>query len=612
VVLDADETRAALAGRTKSHWAEIGAAIHDKIGAKIDARKQDHLATILDRFEAELAPVLSTFYDQHKGNPNLAPEVRELLGKITSPEHFTESLLIGVAVGATIYPILGAMTAPTAQDIGNEVWSNNPTAPLSPAELAAAALKNVDVPGGREAEAAKSGINKDRFAALVQIAGNAIGFQEALLLQRRGQLTGTTLDDVLGYSNINPRFYAAAKNLIYSSPGVGAVITGRLKTHLADAKARALYTEAGGNPDNFDWELASAGRPIGVAEAAKLWKRGWVTDARLAQVVAQSDVNPDYLDLVQMEARYHPPVRSIPVMLRSGGIDDARATQLLRENGVDEADIPGYIAEGHKTAAQTHKDISASQVITAYGEQLLSRADAAARIVALGYPAASVELLLAEADAKAKDARLRAAVTLNHSLFTRYHATAAETQTALAGLNIPAADITQLLAVWTHERSANAPDLTVAQWQGLLRRGSISPARFDAEMNAYGYTTEQADFLAELAFPPPKAPAAAKSKDLSVSQLGKLYALGTITAAEYRTRLTELGYSAAEANEIIALTTTTGATTGKSLTVAQLTKLYEAGTITLDEFGSDLLALGYSQTDAAELISLATPPTPAP
>ena len=44
------------------------------------------------------------------------------------------------------------------------------------------------------------------------------------------------------------------------------MLTGALKHHLKGPDPMRLYKEAGGNPDNYDWQLASLGRPLGLEQ----------------------------------------------------------------------------------------------------------------------------------------------------------------------------------------------------------------------------------------------------------------------------------------------------------------------------------------------------------
>lgn len=485
--------------RARAHWSSVAEGIHETIAGAINGRKTDHLATILDRFEAELSPVLATFYAEHAGNAQLPDEVRALLGKITDPEHFTESLLIGVAVGATIYPILGSLIAPTTQDIGNEVWSHNPTVPLTPAELATGWIKGVITDEQGITEAAKSGINPSRFADLTEIAGQSIGLAEALLLFRRGQIDAARLREVEQYSNLNPKFYDLIPMLQYAPPGEGAVITGALKQHLSEDDARKKLGEAGTDPANYDWLLASAGRPPGVEMTVQLWNHGLATEADVDRVIAQSDVNPAFADLVKLTRLYFVPPRSVVPMLRAGAITDAEADQKLAEHGVQPADRAAFIAEAHHSSAsaQTIKEATASQIQRAYEEELITQADARTRLAALRYSSTAIDLLIELADNTRIDRERNLAVSAMRSKYVAHGIDRPTVQANLATIGLPPAAVTQLLTLWALERDANVHKLTPAGIMKAYRMELVTPADVKARFTALGIP--DADFVVHIA-----------------------------------------------------------------------------------------------------------------
>ena len=179
---------------------------------------------------------------------------------------------------------------------------------------------------------------------LIDNAGNAIGLAEALLLLRRGDITAGEWTQVLEYSDLNPKFYTMAGKLRYGEPGAGEVIAGYLKGHLTPAEAGVRLGKAGLDPTNLEWLKATAGRPIGIEQAVHLWYHGEITDAELQQVVAQSDVNTDYLPMVKKSGIYFPPPRTIIALVRQGALTDAQASTLLAGAGVRQQDIGPYIA----------------------------------------------------------------------------------------------------------------------------------------------------------------------------------------------------------------------------------------------------------------------------
>lgn len=502
----------------RAHLESALTGAHGKLADAIDARKKAHVTDVLETFERDIAPLLAPTIELVLANPGTPEHLKELLRQVGAPEHFSSSLLIGVAVGATIAPVLGAATEPFVQSIANDAWSALPSRPLSPDLLAAAVLKTVETPAQAATEAHLSGIDAARFAVMVETAGNSLGISELLLLWRRGEITDAELDAGLAYSDLNPKFYDYAKGLKYLPPPAAEVITGALKGHLDPTVAHTMLGEAGIDPANYQWLFDTAGRPPGIQQMLELWNRGEIDQERVEQAVRQSDINTDYLDDVLKTRWYLPPVRSVIAMLRAGAIDDTRATQLLTENGVRSADIPGYIAEAHHTTAGSAKELSQAQVVAVFEARLIDRPTAEARLAALKYPPADVQLLLDYADEKRQVALQNAGARAIGSKYIAYRLTKSEAQKALAVLTIPAPAQADLFTVWDIERGANIADPSPAAIVGAFRRGLLTGADTYDRLIARGIADADIPIFVGDGFPPTKPGDAAQGVGLVLTR----------------------------------------------------------------------------------------------
>jgi hypothetical protein len=458
----------------KEHWVGIVEAAHDRLAAKIDERKTAHVAGILEQFEQDLGPHLVPLLDGIVNNPAIPQPIRDLVSAITEPQHFTQSLLIGIAVGAVVSPVLVAATAPLTQVLANEAWSTGPTIPLSPDLLAAAVIKGVETEAGAASEARASGVDASRFHTMVMTAGQSFGIAEALLLLRRGQIDRAEFDRIVKYSNTRDDFIPDILKLMFAPPPPGEVVAGALKQHLDATTAKAKLAEAGIDPANFDWMLATAGRPYGTMVALQLLNRGVIDEARVRQVVAQSDVNPTFTDDILALRVYLPPPRSVVPMLRSGAITTARALQLLEMHGLSAQDAQAFVTEATHTKASTGKELTAAQVVRMYGDRFITRADATTRLTAAAFPPDQITLLLDFAD-HARTEKLTTALTSKvGTLYTAHKIDRSAATVALDAGPVPAAVQADLFHVWDLERAANVHHPTPAQVVGAFRRGEIT------------------------------------------------------------------------------------------------------------------------------------------
>lgn len=531
------------------HYERLRGEVHPQHLERVNANITQWLESLETDSVAFLAPLL-----EHLGtDENLEPKVREMFATLTGPAHQTQVAISLAGVYALVRSFVEAALAPFVTDVAKRAWAAHPSMPLSPAEAAVGVLKGHITEATAEQEAIENGLTQWRFKVLRDNAGEPPGLMQLLEAYRRGIINKATLEKGILQSRIRNEWIPTVEALRYEVPNIGAILAGAVQNHLPDADARALFEDAGGNPSHYNWRYATAGRPPGSAEMKELYNRGEVTRDEWVGAIRESDIKNKYIDAIIATHVYLPPVRSIPTMLRHGTLSEERATAILRAHGVQPVDIPTYIAEGHVQRATSVRELSQSQVVRMYVDGILSHAEALAKLVALKFHAADATLLLELADDAKHERFVQAVLARTHALYVGHRITEAQARAALAGDQIAPTTIDDYLRVWAVERTAAAPNLTVAQWQGALRRGLVTHVAFDAAMTRFGYDLAETDILAGLAFPPPKAPKAKTERDLSASQIVRLWQQKEITRAEAHARLMALGYDTAEADEILAL-----------------------------------------------------------
>jgi len=485
----------------------LGAALHRAAVAAaphVQAAHDERITSFLEGLEARVAPLLAPIIQDAIDDPATPPEVRDLFATVATPAHKFDSSLISVGLAAILYPFLQAALAPHVNSLAQQAWNRDQSQVLSPAEAALAVIKNTGGALNLGQEAADQGINAARFKTLVDNTGEPPGIAELLQALRRGIIDSTRLAHGVRQSRVRDEWLDVITALRYAPPPAGEVVAGRVKEHMNDADYRRRLSEAGTDPANADWMLAAAGRPYGIEQALHLLNRGVIDEARVRQVIAQSDINTTFTDDILQLRHYFPPPRSIVPMLRAGAITEAQARSLLADYGVGEPWATAFITEATHTKAGSVKELSQAQTLRMYGAKFLTHAEATARLVRLGYDAATITLLLDFADEAQHERYTNAVVTRIHSRFVSYKLTEAEARSALTADKIPAAAITDLLALWHIERDANVHVLTPSSIVGAYRRGEIGPAETKARLLAIG--VQQGDLAIVVAdgWPPTK------------------------------------------------------------------------------------------------------------
>jgi hypothetical protein len=467
----------------------LGAALHRAAVAAaphVQAAHDERVTAFLEGLEARVAPLLAPIIADAINDPATDPAVRELFGTVAEPTHKFDSSLIGIGLTAILYPFLQAALTPHVTSLAQQAWSRDQSLVLSPAELALATIKNTMDAKAAVAEAGDSGVNAARFQVLVNNTGEPPGIAELLQALRRGIIDATRLAHGVRQSRVRDEWLDVITALRYAPPPAGEVVAGRVKEHMTDAEYHQRLSEAGTDPANADWMLAAAGRPYGIEQALELLNRGVIDEARVRQVIAQSDVNTAFTDDILQLRHYFPPPRSVVPMLRAGAITEAQARQLLADYGVGEPWQSAFITEATHTKASAVKELSQAQTLRMYGAKFVDHATATTRLQRLGYDATTIGLLLDFADEAQHERYTNAVVTRIHSRFVNYKLTEAEARAALTADKIPGAAITDLLALWHIERDANVHVLTPASIVGAYRREEIGPAETKQRLLAVG------------------------------------------------------------------------------------------------------------------------------
>jgi hypothetical protein len=421
---------------------------------------------------------------------------------LTAPEHQTQAVLTVLGVYPIISSFVQAAVQPFVTDVSNTAWSIHPSAPLTPAEAALAKLRNAPTTLSMTDEARKSGTDSERFAVMEYITGEPPGIEQLLELYRRDELSRDDLLKGVRQSRVRDEWFNAVLALRFAPPSPLEVIAGAVKGHLDDGTARTYAEQGGLAPKHFDWVRATAGRPPGTVEMLELLNRGEITEADFAAAVRQSDIQDRWIPELLALRRYVPPVRSIPVMLRHGSITDARATELLKDHGVTDADIPLYLAEGHAAKVEHIKHLALGEVRSLYHARMISHADATLDIEALGYTTQEAAQMLALVDSARARRYQEAAVSRVHALYVTHRIDVTEAQLDLDRMGVDPAERDELLRLWRLETQANVRILTLAQVQGAWRRSVMTTAEASRRIVELGYHADDVPSLLALAISP--------------------------------------------------------------------------------------------------------------
>jgi len=148
---------------------------------------------------------------------------------------------------------------------------------------------------------------------------------------------------------------------------------------------------------------------------------------------------------------------------------------------------------------RAQKDLTKSEVITAYRDGLLTDPEARSDLHDLGYDDDESHMLIRLADAAiAKAARAELEASLR-ALYIAGRIGDGDARSRLAAGGVTVARADALLLKWADEVRARTPTLTVAQVQEALKKGLIDDADADKRLTAIGYQEPDREILIAIA-----------------------------------------------------------------------------------------------------------------
>jgi hypothetical protein len=407
--------------------------------------------------------------------------------------------LFQIAEYSVASTVLGGLLAPEADALAQTVYDANPLRVLSPEVAAEAVLRNVWPHDRAAAEAQRSGYNRERFDVLAALAGNAPDPASLAVALRRGLIDHARFVQGIRQGRLRDEWAELVQQLSVQEPSPTDPLEALLQGQLTEPRARELYQLFGGDPAHFTWLYNTRGGAPTPVQAAEMANRGiipWSGSGpgvvSYEQAFLEGPWRNKWLAPFRKAAEYFPPPRTVTAMYREGSLTRARAMELLEAQGLATDLAAAYLVSGSNQKTEKTRDLAMSTITTLYRDRLVTRSNAAGFLTALGYDANEAELLLEVVDTEVVQRFLNAAVSRVHTLYVGHKIDRSDAQTALAALNVPAENLTDLLGIWDLERAANVRTLTPTDITAAVKQQLLSDDQGLAELEALGYQPHDA------------------------------------------------------------------------------------------------------------------------
>lgn len=495
-------------------------ATEARLGDEVQRRAIGAVEHMGERADREVGGSVAALLRVAADDPTVDPRFRALMANLAGRRGqwwgFLRFLLAPFAALALVQQ-LGRVYS---QELVNSEQARLPNVPLSPEALATAVVQTVISPGQGTAEAALTGIDGERFDWLRQVTGNPPGPQELLQLWNRGRINEPDVDRGLRQSRLKNEWIDALKELRTVVAPPQDLIRFAVREAYSPEIARQF-----GQYEDFPAQAMGDASKVGVSrelmekywaahwalpsaqQGFEMFHRGIISKSILKLLLRALDVMPFWRDkLIQMA---YSPLRLVDIrrFYRDGVMTKEQVHDAYLSRGYSPENAELSTRWTIQQKMNTERDLTKAEIVSLYESQLLSRKKAHALVKDLGYDDSEADFILALPEARRERSRVTAGV---RRVLTRYAARKIDrvrAATTLDRLEIPADERDELLQLAELEREITAPDLSVSQFQGLLRRGAISAERFTSEMRNRGYTDEEINWLGELSFPAPRATA---------------------------------------------------------------------------------------------------------
>lgn len=291
-----------------------------------------------------------------------------------------------------------------------------------------------------------------------------------------------------------------------------------------EARLKRAYQDLGYTPEDADTlvaftkldvgEEARAERELLVGpvrtQALNLYKTRRITEGELRQVLANLKYPSDLVDryVADIEFTRHADLREeIAAALKSAYVKALRSEDDTRQALLN----AGFTGEGaddvlltwrplrEATELQPHqqasRDLTRSEIVSAYEANIVDRTDAFNALQGLGYDPNESETILRLQDLKTARADQADRVENVHLNYLRFAYTDDTASAALTTLGLSTTRVRNLVLKWSREREKATPDFSLSILENLVKAKVMPEDVAQRYLAAQGWTSEQQMYL---------------------------------------------------------------------------------------------------------------------
>jgi hypothetical protein len=188
------------------------------------------------------------------------------------------------------------------------------------------------------------------------------------------------------------------------------------------------------------------------------------------------------------------------------------------------------------------KNVTVAMITTAYGDGVMSRADAQRALENMGFMPAGADIALSLVDHRTQADIVALEVEVVHQEYLSNALTDAAAGAQLQALQLDIAHVELTVRKWQLEKSKKTARLSLAQVVAAYHMGKLTGDQVLVELATLGYSGRDVDILLTLG-----------TADLTLAEIMKARKKGVFTDAQTLTRLLAKGYTAGDADVLLAV-----------------------------------------------------------
>lgn len=463
---------------------------------------------------------------------------------VFSPLRVVAGTAVGVGVGQSVADAI----SPITRELANEAWSRYLSMPVSTVEAASVVASGERSREWGLGEAAKNGLDAERFDALVDMLDTAPDLATLFDLLHRGFITEADFREGARKQYIEEKWVDALVRLSAKVLSPAEAANAWQQGYMDEAEAEAEAALSGVNARRSLVQRELAGLPPGPETALAMLRRAIITEAEFAQMIREGNTKSKYID----------------------------EYLVLRSQVTSATTAAGLWLRGHLTETEA----KAIGQLTGYGPEQMEHL-----YLNRGRPATTRQVHIGWA----RGGRLPGAASEREAF-----------ETAVRQSNVRTEYVDLL---WAQRHTY--PSAFVIR--ALAEDGTFDRDTTERILIESGWVPEYAQLAADKWGGAASAGPGTKWADRARSRLFTAahsdYMDGNADETATRAMLTAVGIGGAEQNTIITLWNLERGRTRRDLTQAQIVKLYRKQVWPLEQAHAALLDLGMESADADALLA---------